>query len=158
MLFIETDDAKSEAAAKQASAQVQSMNGPLQPPGLMQGPPPGMPPFGGPPGQFGGPPFGMPPPGFQGNWGPGAPPPWAGGPPGPVPWGMPPNMMPGLAPPINAIEEAAIMSKIDPEIVAKASLWSEHKNPEGRFYYHNSKTAESVWEKPQALKDLESKC
>lgn len=47
------------------------------PPSLMQGPPPGMNPFGNPTGQFTGPPFGMPPPGFPpGGWGgPGAPPP-----------------------------------------------------------------------------------
>lgn len=70
--------------AKDGSKQVATSNGPMQPPpGLLQGPPPGVPPFGGPPGQFGGPPFGMPPPGFQGTWAPGAPPPaWAGGPPG----------------------------------------------------------------------------
>lgn len=47
------------------------------PPSLMQGPPPGINPFGNPAGQFTGPPFGMPPPGFPpGSWGgPGAPPP-----------------------------------------------------------------------------------
>jgi len=61
------------------------------PPGMMQGPPPGVAPFGGPPPQFGGPPpFGYPPPGFQhgfpgGNFN-GMPP--VGGPPA---WGMPPQ-------------------------------------------------------------------
>lgn len=159
--ILETEEAKAESAPKQAQPAAPTnnpnpaANGPMQPPGLMQGPPPGMPPFGGPPGQFGGPPFGMPPPGFQGNWGPGAPP-WAGGPPGPAPWGMPPGLMPGMQPPINPVEEAAVMAKIDPDIVAKASEWSEHKAPDGRFYYYNAKKGESVWEKPQPLKDLES--
>ena len=64
--------------------------------------------------------------------------------------GMPPSAIP-------AINEAEVMSKIDPEIIAKASEWTEHKAPDGRFYYYHAKKSESVWEKPQALKDLESK-
>ncbi|XP_044737437.1 transcription elongation regulator 1 [Chrysoperla carnea] len=119
------------------------------PPGLMQGPPPGgMPPFGGP----GCPPFGMPPPGFQNNWPPGGPPGWQGMP----PWGMPPvSGMPGMASQFGP-DEATLLSQIDPEILAKSAEWSEHKAPDGRFYYYNSKKGESVWEKPQALKDLET--
>ncbi|XP_059155432.1 transcription elongation regulator 1-like isoform X2 [Physella acuta] len=35
--------------------------------------------------------------------------------------------------------------------------WSEHKNTDGKSYYHNSRTQESVWEKPQVLKDWEAK-
>lgn len=71
-----------------------------------------------------------------------------------APWGMPPGMMhPGN----SSIDEAVIMAQIDPDIIAKAADWSEHKAPDGRFYYYNSKKQESVWEKPQALKDLESK-
>jgi transcription elongation regulator 1 len=46
-------------------------------------------------------------------------------------------------------------NKIDPKILAKASEWSEHKAPDGRFYYFNSSRGESVWEKPQALKELD---
>lgn len=155
----EPDESKSDTAKvnQMGSGINATPNGPMQPSGLMQGPPPGMAPFGGPPGpgQFGGPPFGMPPPGFQGNWGPG-PPPWATGPPCPTPWGMPPGLIPGMQPHINPIEEAAVMAKVDPEIVAKASEWTEHKAPDGRFYYYNAKKGESVWEKPQPLKDLET--
>ena len=33
--------------------------------------------------------------------------------------------------------------------------WSEHSSPEGKKYYYNSETQESVWEKPQELKDWE---
>ncbi|KRT84883.1 hypothetical protein AMK59_601 [Oryctes borbonicus] len=122
------------------------------PPGLIQGPPPGVPPFAGPPGQF--PPFGMPPPGFQGNWAPGAAPGWPGPPSGP-PWAMPPLIsgMPGTLP---SVDEAAVLAKIDPDIIARAGEWTEHKAPDGRFYYYNGKKGESVWEKPQCLKDLET--
>ncbi|XP_017786660.1 PREDICTED: transcription elongation regulator 1 isoform X2 [Nicrophorus vespilloides] len=124
--------------------------------GMMQGPPPGIPRFPGPGGQFSTPPFGMPPPGFQNNWPPTTPT-WNTGPPGAAPWGMPPGIagMPGL-PNLSAVDEAAVLAKVDPEIVAKAGEWSEHKSPDGRFYYYNAKKGESVWEKPQELKDLET--
>ncbi|VEN35256.1 unnamed protein product [Callosobruchus maculatus] len=129
------------------------------PSGMLQ-PPPGMFP-GVPPGQFAPSPFGLPPPGFPpGAWPPGAPPHqppgWPAGPPG-APWAMPPLLaggIPGGA--AAALDEAAVMSKIDPEIVARASEWTEHKAPDGRPYYHNAKRGESVWEKPQPLKDLET--
>lgn len=49
-----------------------------------------------------------------------------------------------------------LLAKLDPEIVARASEWSEHKAPDGRYYYYHAKKGESVWEKPQHLKDLES--
>ncbi|XP_072390987.1 transcription elongation regulator 1 [Diabrotica undecimpunctata] len=123
----------------------------IPPPHTLLGPPPGFTSFGPPTGQF--PPFGMPPPGLPGPW-PGAPgqPGWPV-PPG-APWPIPPALFSGGA--LAAIDEAAVMSKIDPEIIAKASEWTEHKAPDGRFYYYNAKKGESVWEKPQPLKDLET--
>ena len=30
--------------------------------------------------------------------------------------------------------------------------WTEHKAPDGRSYYYNSKTKESRWEKPEEFK------
>ena len=48
-------------------------------------------------------------------------------------------------------------SNLDPELVAQAACWTEHKAPNGKNYYYNSKTQESVWDKPQAMKDLEGK-
>merc|ERR550519_1477685 len=79
------------------------------------------------------PPF-MPPP-FGGP--PGAMPPWGGGPPG-MPWGMPPPWgMPGMGGEVATCD------------------WTEHTAPDGKKYYYNSKTQESVWEKPQELKDFE---
>ena len=90
-------------------------------------------PFGGPPGPgapFGGPPgpgapFGMPPPGF------------------PPPWGMPP---PGGVPPPWAGGPVPFIEPCD---------WSEHTSPDGKKYYYNAKTSESVWEKPKELTDFE---
>lgn len=136
-------------AAQAAVAQASSSNSSkpeadsAQAQGMMQGPPPGVPPFGGPPPQFGGPPpYGMPPPGFSQGYPPyTAPPGGAAG-----AWNMPPQgIPPGVAP-----------MQIDPEIVARASEWTEHRAPDGRSYYHNAKLGQSVWEKPQPLKDLET--
>ncbi|KAL1508885.1 hypothetical protein ABEB36_003707 [Hypothenemus hampei] len=134
----ETDEQKNESG---------NLN--MAPPSMM-GPPPGMP-FGPPTGgfpPFGMPPFGMPPPG-QGPAG------WM--PPG-GPWGMPPGLLPPQASApsaLPAINEAEILSKVDPEVIAKAREWTEHKAPDGRLYYHHAQKGESVWEKPQAVKDLE---
>jgi len=47
--------------------------------------------------------------------------------------------------------------QIDPVILANAAEWSEHRSPDGRMYYYSMKTAESVWEKPEALRNLDSK-
>merc|ERR550519_1360483 len=91
----------------------------------------------------------MPPPGYQGGPPPGFvpphgfPPPWAmpggqGGPPQGFPpgnWGMPP----GQGPPIEICE------------------WTEHTAPDGKKYYYNTKTAESVWEKPKELVEFEQR-
>ncbi|KAL1684494.1 hypothetical protein GGG16DRAFT_119748, partial [Schizophyllum commune] len=32
------------------------------------------------------------------------------------------------------------------------NVWTEHRNPEGRTYWFNTGTRESVWEKPDDLK------
>lgn len=34
----------------------------------------------------------------------------------------------------------------------KKSEWTEHKAPDGRTYYYNSLTKQSLWEKPDELK------
>ena len=57
------------------------------------------------------------------------PPPWAMGPPGgPGMGGQPP---------------------------ATPCKWTEHTSPDGKPYFYNAETQESVWEKPQELKDWE---
>lgn len=74
--------------------------------------------------------------------------------------GVQPHLQPGqtnntaiTSAPATKVDD---LSQIDPLIVTKAAEWSEHKAPDGRPYYYNAKAGESVWEKPQALKDLES--
>ncbi|XP_015109979.1 transcription elongation regulator 1 isoform X1 [Diachasma alloeum] len=95
---------------------------------------------------FGAAPFGMPPPGFQpfGGYGP----PQAG-------WGMP-QMPHGVIAPQTPSEDPAVLAQLDSDLVAAAVVWTEHRAPDGRSYYYNSKAGESVWEKPQALKDFEA--
>ncbi|EEB14665.1 transcription elongation regulator, putative [Pediculus humanus corporis] len=124
--------------------------------------------------------YGMPPPGYQGAPGYGYPGlqwgvapqgnPYLGlgvGPamPGPMvqPGAIHQSQLPTMQPNANSLITASApaskmedLAQIDPQIVAKASEWSEHKAPDGRPYYYNSKAGESVWEKPQALKDLET--
>lgn len=89
--------------------------------------------------QGGMPGYGMPPPGYGSGPPPGFahhgyPPPWAmggqGGYPPPGSWGMPPQGM-------------------------EMCDWSEHTAPDGKKYYFNSKSGESVWEKPKELADFE---
>lgn len=65
---------------------------------------------------------------------------------------MPHGVMASQAP----AEDPAILAQLDSELVASAMIWTEHRAPDGRLYYYNSKAGESVWEKPQPLKDLES--
>lgn len=67
-----------------------------------------------------------------------------------------PQMPHGVMAPQAPSEDPAILAQLDSELVASAMVWTEHRAPDGRLYYYNSKAGESVWEKPQALKDLES--
>ena len=48
-----------------------------------------------------------------------------------------------------------LLTKIDPELSLQAAEWTEHKTPDGKVYYYNSKSQQSVWEKPQPLIKLE---
>ncbi|XP_035912606.1 transcription elongation regulator 1 [Anopheles stephensi] len=103
--------------------------------------------FSGPPPSFGMAPFGMPPPNFTSF------PPWN---PPAVNSGQ--NWAMGQTLPLDAAKQAMNeikLSEIDPAIVAKATVWSEHNAPDGRMFYYNASKGESVWEKPQALRDLE---
>ncbi|XP_055624534.1 transcription elongation regulator 1 [Toxorhynchites rutilus septentrionalis] len=104
--------------------------------------------FSGPPPAFMGgmPPFGMPPPSFP-NF-----PPW--NPTASGATGQWPAIASPLIDPAKAIAEIKI-NEIDPSIAAKAVEWTEHKAPDGRPYYYNASKGESVWDKPQAIKDME---
>ncbi|XP_049540078.1 transcription elongation regulator 1 isoform X1 [Anopheles darlingi] len=102
-----------------------------------------LPRFTGPPPAIGGlTPFGMPPPNFHGF----------------TAWNAPPGMTNsahawrvGTIHPISEVK----LTEVEPSIVAKAAIWSEHVAPDGRTFYYNAGKCESVWEKPQALLDLE---
>ncbi|XP_061386519.1 transcription elongation regulator 1-like [Musca vetustissima] len=120
------------------------------PPGMHQQPPPFFPPGVHPPNFGQHPPFGMPPPGYAGGF-PGAP----GGP--GAPWGMPWNHMHQVPPQDKPAKNLIIKpGVIDPAVIARAAEWSEHRAPDGRPYYYHAGRGESVWEKPQALRDMEA--
>lgn len=74
----------------------------------------------------------------------------------PPPWNIPPQQWAQNA--MSAPANDLMKFNLDPVLVAKANEWSEHKAPDGRSYYYHAGRAESVWEKPQPLVDLESKC
>lgn len=100
--------------------------------------------YGGPPPQFGGPQYGMPPPGYGG---------YPSG-----PWGMPwqqQQQQQAMAeqPAKNLILKPGV---IEPQVIARAAEWSEHRAPDGRVYYYHAGRGESVWEKPQAIRDIEA--
>ncbi|XP_045494619.1 pre-mRNA-processing factor 40 homolog A isoform X1 [Colias croceus] len=111
---------------------------PMLPPPMLGGMPPPMPPA-----------VAMPPV-------PGMPPNMAGIPP---PMGYPP-MMPFSMPPPGFPPFKPDLSAPAPEISPMAnqnSPWSEHKAPDGRTYYYNSITKQSLWEKPDDLKTAAEK-
>ncbi|XP_068153812.1 transcription elongation regulator 1 isoform X1 [Drosophila tropicalis] len=122
------------------------------PPNVRQQPPPLFQP---PPG-FGQPPFCMPPPayGFPGAAPAAAAPTWGVGiPPWQQPHGPPPAGVGGDKPAQKLIIKPGV---IDPAVIARAAEWSEHRAPDGRPYYFHAQRGESVWEKPQALRDMEA--
>ncbi|XP_059050039.1 pre-mRNA-processing factor 40 homolog A isoform X1 [Achroia grisella] len=106
---------------------------PLLPPPMLSGLPPNMPSVA------------MPPvPGLPPNMS-GIPPPM-GYPPMIPPFSMPPPGFPSFKPDLSApAPEIAPMAN-------QTSPWSEHKAPDGRTYYYNSVTKQSLWEKPDDLK------
>ncbi|XP_028160999.1 transcription elongation regulator 1-like isoform X1 [Ostrinia furnacalis] len=70
--------------------------------------------------------------------------------------GVPPELT-GEAPPHMPPphKEEVVIPTIPPELIALAGEWTTHRAPDGRPYYFNSDKQESVWEKPQCMKDLE---
>ncbi|XP_061384877.1 transcription elongation regulator 1-like isoform X2 [Danaus plexippus] len=44
---------------------------------------------------------------------------------------------------------------IPPELSLRAGEWTTHRAPDGRPYYYHAGTRQSVWEKPQPLKEFE---
>lgn len=55
----------------------------------------------------------------------------------------------------KSIQQLQDMSAPAPDVAPMAnqsSPWSEHKAPDGRTYYYNSVSKQSLWEKPDDLK------
>lgn len=57
---------------------------------------------------------------------------------------------PGIPPPSPITNDTT--STMSVSTSEKKSDWSEHKAPDGRTYYYNSITKQSLWEKPDELK------
>lgn len=57
---------------------------------------------------------------------------------------------PGIPPPAPIASEATGVQSI--ATTEKKTDWTEHKAPDGRTYYYNSVTKQSLWEKPDELK------
>ncbi|VVC89920.1 unnamed protein product, partial [Leptidea sinapis] len=76
---------------------------------------------------------------------PGLPPPMAF-PPMMTPFSMPPPGFPSFKPDL-----VAPAPEISP-LANQGNPWTEHKAPDGRTYYYNSITKQSLWEKPDDLK------
>ena len=73
-----------------------------------------------------------------------------------------PSLAPGTAPNTSAVpnpafepNRALLLQLVDPEIKLRAAEWISHKTPDGKVYYFSTKQNKSVWEKPQALIDLD---
>lgn len=154
---VETVDGNAaKAPGEQQQQQQQQLQHPSQLAAHFGGPPPSH--FGGnatTPAAGG--PYGMPPPGYGGN--PGANAPWQ-----PMPWQQQQHNShhqhhhhmqshaSGEAPAKSLIVKPGV---IEPAVIARAAEWSEHRAPDGRPYYYHAVRGESVWDKPQAIRDLE---
>ncbi|KPJ12063.1 Pre-mRNA-processing factor 40-like A [Papilio machaon] len=71
------------------------------------------------------------------------------------PMGFPPIIPPFTMPPPGFPPFKADLGAPAPDVTPLAnqsSPWSEHKAPDGRTYYYNSVTKQSLWEKPDDLK------
>ncbi|KAH7981689.1 hypothetical protein HPB52_000714 [Rhipicephalus sanguineus] len=96
--------------------------------------PPGFPNLGLPPPPFG-PPLGLPP--FV----------------APVPA---PSALPSLQAATPTAAVPAATAAVDPDLRERASQWTEHKTADGKSYYHNTRTQQSTWDRPEALIELDT--
>ncbi|XP_008557971.1 pre-mRNA-processing factor 40 homolog A isoform X1 [Microplitis demolitor] len=67
------------------------------------------------------------------------------------------NSQPPATPAVDSALPASVpvtevAATVPAAAVAKKSDWSEHKAPDGRTYYYNATTKQSLWEKPDDLK------
>jgi len=57
------------------------------------------------------------------------------------------------SPPLSYLANCA--AAIAAELMLAACPWKSYKTDDGREYYHNSQTQDTVWTKPKELADLE---
>ncbi|XP_062856994.1 transcription elongation regulator 1a isoform X2 [Trichomycterus rosablanca] len=62
-----------------------------------------------------------------------------------------PGILPGMVPPLLPVVSSQMMVAV----AAFSSDWSEFKTAEGKSYYHNKRTQETTWEKPEQLQEKE---
>nr|SVE75752.1 EOG090X064W [Daphnia hispanica] len=98
------------------------------------------------------PPYGMPPPGFIPPT-PGVPPPFGVAMPGMAPpsvFGVPPFSAPSVPP--SGFFPHGVPAQGTVDGGESKQTWTEHKAPDGRTYYYNNFTKQSLWDKPDELK------
>lgn len=63
---------------------------------------------------------------------------------------MPSLQMAAAAPAVPTATAA-----VDADLRERASQWTEHKTADGKSYYHNTRTQQSTWDRPEALIELD---
>ncbi|KAM4626300.1 pre-mRNA-processing factor 40 homolog A isoform 2-T2 [Discoglossus pictus] len=79
------------------------------------------------------------------------------------PGGLQTSMQAGVNSMDAQLAQTAVTQAAHPGVPAQqASVWTEHKSPDGRTYFYNIETKQSTWEKPDELKtpaeQMLSKC
>ncbi|XP_051902989.1 transcription elongation regulator 1 isoform X2 [Hippocampus zosterae] len=65
------------------------------------------------------------------------------------------GMLPGMGPPLVSMMHPQLALSAAPAAALQLPEWSEYRTVDGKTYYHNNRTLESTWEKPQAVLDRE---
>ena len=58
----------------------------------------------------------------------------------------------------DSIQIYFVLSNYKAPKPAEVAEWSEHKTQDGKSYYYNARSQQSVWEKPKVLEEWEGNC